>query len=122
MASKEDFEWVEQAFVEVERRSKTDRLIEVLKAEEPEQAIVLFAFWVWRSLTNQRDRTIVAVVVMVATGAGIGIGVALRVGLTLALVGVPLDHFFPRQNPIQQQHHFNPGYLIRPELWDIEEG
>jgi ATP-dependent RNA helicase DeaD len=31
---------IEQAFVEVERRAKTDRLIEVLRAEEPEQAIV----------------------------------------------------------------------------------
>ncbi|MGI9557021.1 MAG: DEAD/DEAH box helicase, partial [Solirubrobacterales bacterium] len=31
---------IEQAFVEVERREKTSRLIEVLKAEEPEQAIV----------------------------------------------------------------------------------
>ena len=31
---------IEQAFVEVERREKTTRLIEVLKAEEPEQAIV----------------------------------------------------------------------------------
>ncbi len=31
---------IEQAFVEVERRRKTERLIEILKAEEPEQAIV----------------------------------------------------------------------------------
>ena len=31
---------IEQAFVEVEPREKTDRLIEVLKAEEPEQAII----------------------------------------------------------------------------------
>jgi hypothetical protein len=80
-------------------------------ALQPEQVIAFFlsqfAFWVWRSLTNQRDRTIFAVVLMVATGAGFGIGVALRVGLMLALVGVPLDHFFPRQNPIQ----LNPAAL-----------
>ncbi len=31
---------IEQAYVEVEPREKTDRLIEVLKAEEPEQAII----------------------------------------------------------------------------------
>ncbi|MET0927409.1 MAG: DEAD/DEAH box helicase, partial [Solirubrobacterales bacterium] len=31
---------IEQAFVEVEPREKTDRLISVLKAEEPEQAII----------------------------------------------------------------------------------
>jgi ATP-dependent RNA helicase DeaD len=31
---------IEQAFVEVEPRQKTDRLIEVLRAEEPEQAII----------------------------------------------------------------------------------
>jgi len=31
---------IEQAFVEVDAKRKTDRLIEVLKAEEPEQAIV----------------------------------------------------------------------------------
>ena len=31
---------VEQAYVEVEPREKTERLIEVLKAEEPEQAII----------------------------------------------------------------------------------
>src|SRR5918997_3529572 len=31
---------IEQAYVEVEPRKKTDRLIEVLKAEEPEQAII----------------------------------------------------------------------------------
>jgi len=31
---------IEQAYVEVEGRGKTDRLVEVLKAEEPEQAIV----------------------------------------------------------------------------------
>ncbi len=31
---------IEQAYVEVEAREKTDRLIEVLKAEEPEQAII----------------------------------------------------------------------------------
>ena len=31
---------IEQAFVEVDRRAKTDRLIEILRAEEPEQAIV----------------------------------------------------------------------------------
>jgi ATP-dependent RNA helicase DeaD len=31
---------IEQAYVEVEPRKKTDRLIEVLRAEEPEQAII----------------------------------------------------------------------------------
>jgi ATP-dependent RNA helicase DeaD len=31
---------IEQAFVEVPARGKTDRLVEVLKAEEPEQAII----------------------------------------------------------------------------------
>jgi ATP-dependent RNA helicase DeaD len=31
---------IEQAFVEVDQRAKTDRLIEVLRAEEPEQAII----------------------------------------------------------------------------------
>jgi ATP-dependent RNA helicase DeaD len=31
---------IEQAYVEVEGRRKTDRLVEILKAEEPEQAIV----------------------------------------------------------------------------------
>ncbi len=31
---------IEQAYVEVEPREKTDRLIEVLRAEEPEQAII----------------------------------------------------------------------------------
>jgi ATP-dependent RNA helicase DeaD len=31
---------IEQAFVEVEPRNKTERLIEVLRAEEPEQAII----------------------------------------------------------------------------------
>ncbi|MGZ5323770.1 MAG: DEAD/DEAH box helicase [Solirubrobacterales bacterium] len=31
---------VEQAYVEVDQRSKTERLVEVLKAEEPEQAII----------------------------------------------------------------------------------
>jgi ATP-dependent RNA helicase DeaD len=31
---------IEQAYVEVDARKKTDRLIEVLKAEEPEQAII----------------------------------------------------------------------------------
>jgi ATP-dependent RNA helicase DeaD len=31
---------IEQAFVEVQPRAKTDRLVEVLKAEEPEQAII----------------------------------------------------------------------------------
>jgi ATP-dependent RNA helicase DeaD len=31
---------IEQAYVEVEPRNKTERLIEVLKAEEPEQAII----------------------------------------------------------------------------------
>jgi ATP-dependent RNA helicase DeaD len=31
---------IEQAFVEVPARSKTDRLVEVLEAEEPEQAII----------------------------------------------------------------------------------
>ncbi|MGH2951948.1 MAG: DEAD/DEAH box helicase [Solirubrobacterales bacterium] len=31
---------IEQAFVEVEPRRKTDRLVEVLRAEEPEQAII----------------------------------------------------------------------------------
>ena len=31
---------IEQAYVEVEPREKTDRLIQVLKAEEPEQAII----------------------------------------------------------------------------------
>src|ERR671923_1410680 len=31
---------IEQAYVEVDGRKKTDRLVEVLKAEEPEQAIV----------------------------------------------------------------------------------
>jgi len=31
---------IEQAYVEVEPRKKTDRLIDVLKAEEPEQAII----------------------------------------------------------------------------------
>jgi ATP-dependent RNA helicase DeaD len=31
---------IEQAYVEVDGRKKTDRLIEVLKAEEPEQAII----------------------------------------------------------------------------------
>ena len=31
---------IEQAYVEVDSKAKTDRLIEVLKAEEPEQAIV----------------------------------------------------------------------------------
>jgi ATP-dependent RNA helicase DeaD len=31
---------IEQAFVEVEPREKTDRLIQVLRAEEPEQAII----------------------------------------------------------------------------------
>jgi len=31
---------IEQAYVEVESRGKTDRLVEVLKAEEPEQAII----------------------------------------------------------------------------------
>ena len=96
-------------------------------ALQPELAIFLFAIGVvWRRLMNERDRTIFAVVVMVAIGAGFGIGVALRVGLTLALVVAPvvtlLDQVFPRQNPIQQQHPFNPGYLIHPELWDTEEG
>jgi ATP-dependent RNA helicase DeaD len=33
-------EAIEQAYVEVDARSKTDRLVEVLKAEEPEQAII----------------------------------------------------------------------------------
>ncbi|HEX2128630.1 MAG TPA: DEAD/DEAH box helicase [Solirubrobacterales bacterium] len=31
---------IEQAYVEVDQRSKTERLIEVLRAEEPEQAII----------------------------------------------------------------------------------
>jgi ATP-dependent RNA helicase DeaD len=31
---------IEQAYVEVDQREKTDRLIEVLRAEEPEQAII----------------------------------------------------------------------------------
>ena len=31
---------IEQAYVEVEPRRKTDRLVEVLRAEEPEQAII----------------------------------------------------------------------------------
>ena len=31
---------IEQAYVEVEPRKKLERLVEVLKAEEPEQAII----------------------------------------------------------------------------------
>ena len=46
---------IEQAFVEVEPKHKTDRLIEVLKAEEPEQAIV---FCRTKIGTARLDRTL----------------------------------------------------------------
>ena len=46
---------IEQAYVEVEPKRKTDRLIEVLKAEEPEQAIV---FCRTKIGTARLDRTL----------------------------------------------------------------
>jgi ATP-dependent RNA helicase DeaD len=46
---------IAQAFVEVEARRKTDRLVEVLKAEEPEQAIV---FCRTKIGTSRLDRTL----------------------------------------------------------------
>jgi ATP-dependent RNA helicase DeaD len=46
---------IAQAFVEVEGRRKTDRLIEVLKAEEPEQAII---FCRTKIGTARLDRTL----------------------------------------------------------------
>ncbi len=46
---------IEQAFVEVDAKDKTDRLIEVLKAEEPEQAIV---FCRTKIGTARLDRTL----------------------------------------------------------------
>ncbi|MBA2522253.1 MAG: DEAD/DEAH box helicase, partial [Solirubrobacterales bacterium] len=46
---------IEQAYVEVEAKDKTDRLIEVLKAEEPEQAIV---FCRTKIGTARLDRTL----------------------------------------------------------------
>ncbi len=46
---------IEQAFVEVNAKDKTDRLIEVLKAEEPEQAIV---FCRTKIGTARLDRTL----------------------------------------------------------------
>ncbi len=46
---------IEQAYVEVEPKHKTDRLIEVLKAEEPEQAIV---FCRTKIGTARLDRTL----------------------------------------------------------------
>ena len=46
---------IEQAYVEVEAKRKTDRLIEVLKAEEPEQAIV---FCRTKIGTARLDRTL----------------------------------------------------------------
>jgi ATP-dependent RNA helicase DeaD len=46
---------IEQAFVEVDAKRKTDRLIEVLKAEEPEQAIV---FCRTKIGTARLDRTL----------------------------------------------------------------
>ena len=46
---------IEQAFVEVEAKEKTNRLIEVLKAEEPEQAIV---FCRTKIGTARLDRTL----------------------------------------------------------------
>ncbi|HXS45948.1 MAG TPA: DEAD/DEAH box helicase, partial [Solirubrobacterales bacterium] len=46
---------IEQAYVEVEPKRKTDRLVEVLKAEEPEQAIV---FCRTKIGTARLDRTL----------------------------------------------------------------
>ncbi len=46
---------IEQAFVEVDAKDKTDRLVEVLKAEEPEQAIV---FCRTKIGTARLDRTL----------------------------------------------------------------
>ncbi|HET6830862.1 MAG TPA: DEAD/DEAH box helicase, partial [Solirubrobacterales bacterium] len=46
---------IEQAFVEVEPKRKTDRLVEVLRAEEPEQAIV---FCRTKIGTARLDRTL----------------------------------------------------------------
>ncbi|MGZ5386457.1 MAG: DEAD/DEAH box helicase, partial [Solirubrobacterales bacterium] len=46
---------IEQAFVEVNPKDKTDRLIEVLKAEEPEQAII---FCRTKIGTARLDRTL----------------------------------------------------------------
>ena len=46
---------IEQAFVEVPGKEKTDRLVEVLKAEEPEQAII---FCRTKIGTSRLDRTL----------------------------------------------------------------
>lgn len=46
---------IEQAFVEVDAKDKTDRLVEILKAEEPEQAIV---FCRTKIGTARLDRTL----------------------------------------------------------------
>ncbi len=53
---------IEQAYVEVESKDKTDRLVEVLKAEEPEQAIVFCRtkLGTARLDRNLRDRRIMS--------------------------------------------------------------
>ena len=53
---------IEQAYVEVEAKDKTDRLIEILKAEEPEQAIVFCRTKIGTSRLDRalRDRRVPA--------------------------------------------------------------
>ena len=47
---------IEQAYVEVEPRKKTDRLIEVLRAEEPEQAIIFCRTKIGAARLDRRAR------------------------------------------------------------------